>query len=387
MALGLTGVTQGVAGYVDDLLSASGPRALEETGKVLRDGVPIPGYIIPAVGVEIGRRACRRYADNSGAFDPASAANFELLCRPYLDDVGYGQPPSIELPFRGGQCCGATYQYVYTFRNPNTGQLQDSVQTATNVQILGLFERSNQPAQPTKSGGVRVRACNTGEIQDIPLGTTFESAPLDQSISGLTRIDGGPDNCGNVPPVVVDPVPPPVPDPPGPRPFNPSPNIDIDIDVDVVIAPVVGPVIVFDIGVGPVTINPFGGGGDGDGGGGSGGPPPGDVGEPSAPEDTGDDGTAAGCAPEGSVLAGVKINILEPLPQVSQYDEQVWRGACYVYMGVPGNLALHPEGVALRDGQFFLPQVENLTCYEVRANTGFNLRVTPYYRALESDES
>lgn len=391
MVLGAAGVTQGVAGYVEEVFSNTGPRLLEETGEVVRDGVPIPGYIIPAIGIEVARRACRRYADNAGVFDPATAAGFERLCRPYLDDVGYGDGPTIDLPFRGGQCAGTNYRIqcqTTVFPTANCTPISNAFSTFVNGPVSGPFTDSVSPppAGPLCPGtsGTRV-FMRTGPNQDI---LVLAGASYGARISGLsvTR-NSGPDDCGNPPPVITDPVPPTVPDPPGPQPFNPGPEIDIDIDVDIDIDPVVGPVIVFDIGTGPITIDPFPEGEGGDGGGGDGGgsgPPPGDVGEPAGPEDTGEDDKASGCAPEGSVLAGLKINLLEPLPQVSQYDDQVWRGACYVYMGVPGNLALHPEGVALRDGQFFLPQVDNLTCYEVRANTGFNLRVTPYYRALES---
>ena len=385
MGLGLDGISNGVADYVNGLFDKSPGGLPSAVGQALKSPPQIPGAVVPLIGVEIGRRACRRYADNAELFDQDTAANFEVVCRPYLDDIGYGEPPTVKLPFRGGQCCGVTYNYTYSFRNPNTGTIQDSQQSFTDRQLVGLFERSNQPAQPTKSGGPRFRRCSDGAIIDVPLGTTFESLDLEQSISNIVRADGLPDNCGNVPPVVTDPVPPPLPDPPGPQPFNPDPSIDIDLDVDVVIAPVIGPVIVFDIGVGPVTINPFGGGDDDGGGPGGGSPGPGDVGSPAAPSDTGEDGVASGCAPEGSVIAGVKVNILAPLPEVSEFDPLVRRGVCYVYFGVPGNLALDPSGVALRDGQFCIPPVDNLTCYEVRANFGYNLRVTPYYRALEQE--
>lgn len=159
-----------------------------------------------------------------------------------------------------------------------------------------------------------------------------------------------------------------------------APGIDLDVDVQI------GPstVTIIGIGVGPVVIDPFAGGDDGGGDPpGGGGPPPGDIGSPGAPDEAEPGQPASGCAPVGSVLAGVKVDIIEAPTGVSQYDPQVWRGACYVYMGVPGNLALDPGGVALRDGQFFVPPAENLTCYEVRANTGFVLRATPYYRPIE----
>jgi hypothetical protein len=203
-------------------------------------------------------------------------------------------------------------------------------------------------------------------------------------VSGISLTPiGGPDNCGNQPPEFRPPVPPPS---PGPRvePFNPTPEIDVDIDLTINN----DGDITFNIGTGPVVVDPFpevpppGQTTEPPGSG----YPPGEVGDPAPPEDTGPGGVAAGCAPAGKVLVGVKVNILEPLPKVSEYDPSVRRGVCYVYMGVPGNLALEPSGVALRDGQFCLAPVDYLTCYEVRANTGYSLRVTPYYRDVEPQE-
>lgn len=386
MGLDLTGISDGVGEFVADVFTGAGPLAVTETAKVLRDGVPIPGYIGPIIGVEIGRRACKRYADNAEVFPSDTAVQFENLCRPYLEDIGYGTAPSVDLPFRGGQCYG-NYSYIYTFRNPNTGELQDSPQTVSG-RIVGLFERVNSNGV-TKTGGIERQLSPGAPIDQISLGTTNIGAPLDQSIRNIQRTDGGLDNCGNPPPVVTQPGPDPVPLPPGPTPFNPEPGIDIDIDVDIDIDPVIGPRITFDIGDGPVVIDPFpegGGGGDDSGGAPGSGLPPGDIGSPSAPEDTEATGKASGCAPPNSVLVGVKVNIVSEPPYKSEYDPAVRRGACYVYMGTVGNLALEPAGVALRSGQMFFAPLDNLTCWEVDANSGYVLQVIPYYRALEPEE-
>lgn len=368
-----------------NILAAAPGLAADAAALYVKEGTP--PSIIPNVGVALARQACRRYADNPGGVPGSVAAGFERVCRPYLDDIGYGEGPALTKPFEGGQC-DAVYSINYTLDSNNAGATTGWLQargpiggirerpSGTGTFVVELFARG-----VNISGSPNCRAvANTGAGW-YSLGGTGSTGGGGPSINSVVAC--GLDNCGNPTPVIVVPVPPPT---PGPRtePYNPSPDIDIDIDVEI------GPQgdITFDIGVGPIVIDPFGGGDDGGGGPdqpGSG-YPPGDVGSPSAPADTGEDGVAAGCAPPNSVLVGVKVNILEPLPDVSVYDPLVRRGVCYVYMGVPGNLALDPSGVALRDGQFCLAPVDYLTCWEVRANVGYQLRVTPYYRALEPEE-
>lgn len=389
MGLGLEGISSSVGEFAADLFEGAGPYAATETGKFLRDGIPpIPGYIIPIVGVEVGRRACKRYADNADVFDSGSAAQFENLCRPYLDDIGYGSPPSIRRPFTGGQC-EVDYYLIYAWKPVNTdGSLGAEVQQPSVTipgPIRGLEGRGAAGARQivvTYGAGqeaiLRQSSAQQGDFQEV-------------RIVQAVRLDGQPDSCGNPPPEVTNPGPDPSPLPPGPTPFNPGPGIDIDIDVDIDIDPVLGPRIVFDIGDGPVTIDPFPDGdgedgGDDDGGSPVSGLPPGDIGSPGTPEPTGEDGKASGCAPANSVLVGVKVNILTAPPFASEYDPLVRRGACYVYMGTSSNLALEPAGVALRSGQMFFAPLDNLTCWEVNANSGYVLQVIPYYRALEAQE-
>lgn len=345
--------------------------------------------LIPNLGVGVARQACRRYADNPNGVPGSVATGFERVCRPYLEDIGYGAGPQIKPPFEGGQC-----PTVYTGRvfigDTEISQGGGAPRSLTGP--LGGVTRTEVVTNQPASGGVRVTwtfgndsANNFLSIQYIP---GFTPPPR----FTLERADGQPDSCGNPPPVVTGPVPPSTPGAPT-EPYNPTPDIDVDITVDI------GPDgdITFDIGGPSITIDPFGGGGDGGGGednpgidqpgtAPSSGLPPGDIGTPAQPADTGEDGIAAGCAPPNSVLVGIKIDILAVTGPVSEYDPLVRRGVCYAYMGTPGNLALEPSGVALRSGQMLFAPLDNLTCYEVRANVGFSLRVTPYYRALELTE-
>jgi hypothetical protein len=321
------------------------------------------------------RQACRRYADNPSNFSGVGAVLVEKACRPYLDDIGYGGAPSLKLPYRGGQC-SALYKITFNYDMPSmpglTGELNDRLgplgAVAGNNNSFGGaflspgFSFENWTIQ-TASGSVLMFGSSGGSRLN--------------SLS-VQRMDMAPDTCGNLPPVVVGPTPPVSPGPPR-EPFTIAPDIDIDIGVDI------NPdgTIDVDFGTGPINIDPFGE--DEPNGGGLSDLDPGDIGEEGEPEDTGDDGEAAGCAPEGSVLGGISIAITSTPPRPNKFTEEVFRGVGFVYMGVPDNLALHPEGSTMKNNQFFFPYKNNLTCWLVRANVGYTLQVTPYYISGEEE--
>jgi len=110
-------------------------------------------------------------------------------------------------------------------------------------------------------------------------------------------------------------------------------------------------------------------------------------GSPGGGGDTGVGGENEGSADEGEELVGVLVQILTaPLDANRFFNNSalIYRGACYVTMGYPGRLGLDMSGGTLESPQFFHAQQRGLTDYRVRANVGFNLRVTPYYRTLEA---
>lgn len=387
MALTPQDIGQRAGEEAKNILGALPGLARQGAALYVKEGTP--SGLIPNVGVALARQACRRYADNPGGVPGGVAAAFEGVCRPYLDDIGYGQPPAIELPFRGGQCYDGT-GYDFTFTATDLQGNRASSQQGTGGRLVGVDVR------PSGNGNVVAgylrQLSPTAPIDFVALQIGNPGANLNPVITNVVRKGGLPDTCGNPDPTVKQPVPPPGPFPTR-EPFNPDPSTNIDIDVT--IGPTGG--ITFNIGGPSITIDPFGGG-VGDGGGGSdpgidqpgtapsSGLPPGDIGQPAEPVVTGPAGVASGCAPPNSVLVGIKVNILEPLPPINIYDPEVYRGVCYAYMGTLGNLALNPEGVALRNGQMLFAPLDNLTCWEVRANVNFLLRVTPYYRALEPQE-
>lgn len=387
MALTPQDVAAQVGETAKGILGAAPGVAQAAAAAYIKDFDP-PGPI-PVVGVEIARAACRRYADNPDAPPGRVAAALESVCRPYLDDIGYGTPPTIKLPFRDGQCAGVLYNLTWTGKQYFSDC--SSIDTGGTIGVIGpvtgtFYDNTGSsgggpPGCPTAPGTAwRV---NTGGGVVTILGA---GGGVQGSVVSVVRADAVPTNCGNPVPIVTPPGTPAVPDPPGPQPFNPGPGIDIDVDVEI------GPTgdITFNIGTGPITIDPFGGGEDGGGEDGGGAPgsglPPGDIGTAADPVPTDPEGKASGCAPPNSVLVGVKVNIVATPEFGSEYDPLVRRGACYVYMGTEGNLALEPAGVALRSGQMFYAYPDNLTCWEVNANTGYVLQVIPYYRALEPEE-
>lgn len=334
-----------------------------------------PDDLFEALPLAAARQGCRRYADKGGNYPELRAARAERACRPYLDSLEYGAPPQLELPFRGGQCYG-TYSYIYSFRNPNTGENQDSNQTVTG-RIIGLFEQIN-PGGTTKSGGIERQLVPGGSIDRIPLGTTFAGAPLNQSIRNIQRTDGQPDNCGNP---VPEYTPPQAPAAPGPvrEPFTIAPNVDIDIAVEVN----VDGSIDIDVGTGPITIDPFdepdgGGGGPGDGGDDV---PPGFQGEPGDSIDVGP-GDAADETDPNRNLVGVLVQTIETPPRANQVfneTETYTKGAYFVYFGGEGGLAINPEAaITVQDQFFYAPEGANR--FRVVPNVGFSLRATPFYK-------
>jgi hypothetical protein len=352
-------------------------------GEYIRSGEP--QGVVGKIGQAVARSYCRQYGADPGAAKFGNAARIENACRPYLDDIDPGNGAAIELPFEGGQCATR-----YRFRGAGST-------TVTNCQGTGpvvvnantLIVLSNVPGpiastqllltSPTNCGfgSVSLRVVNGAgtAFQAIITSPTFTgNAKLEIGGVGFTleRFDGLPDDCGNPPPVVRQPSPVGDPSPPPFR-FNPGPEIDIEVDVDV--SPE-GDIII-DIGGGPVTVDPFPEAPTDTG------PPPGDIGEPGASGDTGAGGDTEGEAGTGEVLVGLRIEVLESPPQANQYVEGVFRGACYVYMGVEDNLDQDYGGSMLKSGQFFFAEKDNLTHWLVSANNGFRFSVTPYYREVQ----
>jgi len=236
----------------------------------IRDGVPIG--TIPALGQAIARQTCRRYADSGQDLPGDTAANYEKACRPYLDDIGYGEGPKLLKPFEGGQCDAL---YIFSYQGTtNNGAASYNVRGKTwgplggarsvdrgdgrfNVEVLSsgniIATQLCSGSNPSKGEYIYRQANSSAGILGPDDGGTFS---IQQACSGS-------DDCGNPPPDYTEPEPPPNPDPPT-EPFNPDGDTNIDITVN--LQP--DSLIEVNLGFGPIVVPVFGGSGDDGGGGG-----------------------------------------------------------------------------------------------------------------------
>lgn len=348
-----------------------------------------PGFIasneerspIFAAARSIARLNCRVWArsDKSNYSTRANAGNSEL-CAPYLESLGENPDGSVVgLPFEGGQC--PTTRYLFTWDRYQAGEYVNSgsfdAVGPLAVQVTGFDGPGPAPSCPDGQSYKVILMTN----RDAPI--TLNSG-CGVTIRNLTvsPLFGGADDCGD-PPVVIQPpativTGPPVPpnvtvNLPGSGDVEVSVNINADGDPTICI-PIFG--VCETIKVNPPS-NPGGDGGDGGGG-----PPPGDVGEPGLPDNTGSGGESGGDAPAGSVLVGLRLDLLTAPSSAKQYAPGVYRAGAYIYMGTPQGLDQDYAGSMLRSSQFVFAERDNLTRWAVRANVGFNWRVTPYYREV-----
>lgn len=342
---------------------------------------PTSPSFLPLYG--IGRQACRTYARGFGPQNlPGFDAAWGGLCEPFLDDIGEAPTGGMVGPqFLGGQC---DFGYVINWNATNENGVSfdggpqnfpgpitpefwgtpgpaDAGTPVDNCDFFGgTFRRYQLLHAPTQTRLGLVIGCNA----------TLNSF-------SATPVGGVPDVCGN-PPVVYDPprvV-------PGLPPLSPTP-IDVPgigpVDIDVTFGPD-GEILIGlpDLGLEVNVGNPF----DPATEGGEGGPPlgPGDGG---APVSSGSGGDSEGEAPAGQELVGLQVEVLEAPENANTFDnvsQTVYRGIGYVRMGYPGRLGIDISGGTVLAPQFFHAQQRGLTAWAVRANVGFNLRTTPYYR-------
>lgn len=373
-----------LTGFVEDYVSAGlGDLnyAVTELPQFLADDSPVTtAALFPR---SVLRSACRNYARGGGPQNlPGFDAAWGGICGPYLESIGE-EPDSGSLapPFTGGQC---PINYLVWGQIDGT-DLQ--IGGLTPINMVGPLRPAGRrdvpaPGQPFSDSMRTFFDFNTGnglQSVGVPWRLSFPS-------SRTYRVDpqGQADNCGNPPteykpPSVKPGLPPLTPEPIdipgiGPTPisveFNPQGQIVVNLPDVGIEVPVDAPI---DISLG----------GDGEPGGGGEAPPPGDVGQPGSPALSDPGGETEGTAPEGSVLVGIRCEILAFPDSRNKYTSEVFRGAYYAYMGVPGLLDLDFGGAMVRQDQFLFAEKENLTSWRVSANTNYVIRTTPYYRSVE----
>lgn len=309
-----------------------------------------------------GRLMCDFYGATpfaARALFGTSSPVIATLCQPYYDGQGYDGPVPSAPSFTGGQCAGIAY-LVQVIR---AGSIIDFSNTLNGPIGAFTYTRSGAPnfrlvISVTHAGGTATS--DVGDPGDAAIATYVQSA---------ARVDALPDTCGNIP----TPAEPGANPPPDPGPFPPGygPGVDPDGQPYFYVPPI-DPEFPGDE---PVEVPVFGPSGEPPPG-----PPPG-PGEPATPIDTGVGDEAADEAPEGKMLWALKVDILTIASSPREYAPGVYRGVCYVYMGDNAGLDHDPAGAMLRSGQLILAERDYLTKWRVKANTGYDLRVTPYYKS------
>lgn len=354
-----------------------------------------PGFIAnpdPMTGLattvrNLQRFNCRSWAlsDKSEYSSLVNEGNAEL-CGPYLDSLGENPDPgSVAPPFTGGQC-PVNYNASWESRrfNGSLGAYEWRSFSFTGGALLGPLTIDNTLSGFTCFGDDKedqytlVSANGTRVL--IGAGGCSDITPGYRNLS-LTRQDGMPDNCGNPdseirPPSTVTPS----------TPLPPSISINVPgfgpVDVTLTLDPSGNPVFCVDQLETCFTVDIGGSGGGGGGGG-----PNTTPGEAGPGGDTGSGGNAEGNADDGDELVGVLVQVMESPDGANRFDnnsQQPFRGIGYVRMGYAGRLGTDVSGGTVISPQFFHAQQPGLTHWAVNANVGFNLRVTPYYRTIQS---
>jgi len=340
-------------------------------GEYIRSGQP--QGTVGKVGQAIARSFCRQYGADPSAAKFGNAERIENACRPYLDDQDPDKGARIGLPFEGGQC-PAGYNIAVEEWDFSTGSFVAVTTLSVNGPLVSLTR-----TQTSAFGYLFVALGTAGSTQSVTRQAIFGNLPR---FGPITLQSGLPDNCGDPPPVVTQPRPIADPTPPPFR-FNPDGDINVNVGVDVL------PNGTINVNVGGPSFNvdlfpPSPGGGTGGPGGGN--DPVGGPGTAGGSTDTGLGGVDDGSAGAGEELVGVLVQVLSAPANANRFFNNaavVYRGAYYVAMGYPGRLGLDMSGGTAESLQFFHAQQRGLTDYRVRANVGFNLRVTPYYRNIE----
>jgi hypothetical protein len=330
-----------------------------------------PDSLIGRLQQETGRQACRKWAYGPRDNPPEIDAQWDNFCRPYLESIGeYPGEPAYDIPFDGGQC-----DFVYEeirFSSTSRGNASGPV-PGLNPVFLDIDNFQG----PLQSFTLQ----NRGELGSFVRAIDGNGNPRDSDDSnfvyavGLFSTDPDVPGCGDPDPQYEPSGRPPGPNP-GPRDVDLTPDINVDIDVD--INPGGDITVTIDPGDGsPITVDtdPFS---DPDG-------PMDDPGEPGPPVDTGEGGDAEGSDPD-RILVGVLVDAIT-IPNDARIatgeEGPLYIGPAWVYLGMDGRLDRQNDSQYVRFPQFFYaPQPSD--SFRVTARTGYNLRVTPFYREKES---
>lgn len=279
-------------------------------------------------------------------------------CTPYLGD---GAPAPVP-PFTGGQCPGVWYDIAFV--NNRTGQTVRPA--ALPGPILGY---STYPGPNFWT--LRV-VYGAGSIYEFRYDSVVNGTV---TISGFTatRQDGQPDTCGNPRPKEPTPSPTRPPDPGPPPGGGQPPYVEPDGRWRFPVGPIPSPYDEPDYPVEPVEPDPDP----------PEEPPPGEPGQPGLPAPTGEGGEVEGDAPEGQEISSLVLALTVVPDGRAVYKPDIHRGAAWIWMGDDAGLSQLPDGALLRPEQSVFPPRGGLTRWRVRANWGYDVLVTPYYREVD----
>lgn len=352
----------------------------EDVAEFIRDG--------PATGIKGWARdryrdRCNQFANLPGwarALGGPASGTMRRLCTPYWDDNGWDGPEISPPLVSGGQCAGVSYDVTIRTRSPDGTEFTPTIRLGDPGPIRIINDGTTVSCEGAPEGFTAQPGYTYSRAGIPTLSFGNYCGVADPLISVVAvRRDGQPDECGDQEPderLRPGPNPPPDPGPlPGPEPTDDprDPTGPPLIPVPPFPDPIGGPTPIEGPDLFPEP--------DGDT---PPVPPPGDVGEPGEPEEPDDGEEVGGCAPAGKVLTGLKVDFLAPPVGGNEYAPGIYRGVCYAYMGTEVGLDHDPAGAMLRDGQFIFAEKDNLTCWALRPSQGYTLRVTPYYREVES---
>jgi len=345
----------------------------------LRDDLPSDATPFSKATQELGRRACRQVA-RTPSISYGNQMFWSGMCDPYLDTVNEGPTSDGNLapPFTGGKCATPYIMSTNSCSWGPTGNSQGCVlasfppRPGPIQRVESLPTTNTGPGGFTTSGRKRIVWAD-GTVTEAGGKVVSNDTGITRSIVtvSVARADGQPDSCGNLPneyqppryPTGLPPLPPPTIDLPGL-----GDGWDVTINPDGTFNVCFGDECTPDI-------NPDGTGGD----------PSEDPGEPDGdpkendPGDPSDD-TIEGCAEEGNVLTGIKINFTQIPQNVSGPLDYYYR-VCYVGFGPDLDLIdLVIDGKLIKDGQFVIPDSEFCKCFRVVVSPGWGLSVQAYSR-------
>jgi len=391
--------------FRDSALSALGAgfQAMEDPQSFLKDDLPQNASPLAKWVQSRNRRACRRHARNeaAGAYSNLGALRrprYERVCGPYLDSINEGPTSegSYGSPFTGGQCTNKVYEVLWYWtsarRRRTLSDGQVITETVTNTAPDVPQSLSSFSYGPISYEGYTII---DGDVYVVwagsfPAGNPITTTQITQlqafeylSVSGdrievILRANQGSDDCGDPPNGYKPPqYPPNLPPLPPPDTDNPPPGGDGEDDVEV---DEDGNIRICENGDCSSPTSPGGGGDPSEDPGEEDGDP--QENDPNNPQD----GDITGCAEDGKILTGIKIEINRIPVGENPGSGGFYRNVCWVWMGPSQDqLDLVVDGRFLESGQFIIPDSNNCRCYRVRPSPLWGLSVQAYSRPEKED--